>query len=333
MLRYDASTQRVSVVDPPYASSIPQENRYGFLAKAVPTLKKVCDDNSDDCVDEVRQELAAQILETASCGSLVIANPPLCGDVPPSQAADLDKQVRFDYLDAPLHEDAGCPAGVRFLVQSLGKRGSSQAPVDCKQWTMMRGLQLRGSDWGMLLKAAAGFKTALPAVFERTGGTDLDPCFTLRIAESAVGVPDGTANCQGLIWRKTGTEEAGWVAEDLGMRYYPLDAPQSLVLGVNTGLTDYDVNKAKACKIQAVISVQEFISLTGSGAGGSGTLTANGKLVAAGYCPVPGGFFLFNPEIAIPLTENKITISRGLAIGGTATPSGQVFKLLGYRIG
>lgn len=331
---YDNETEQISVQDPKYVSSIPKETSFGFLGKVVPTLHTVCVEGEDNCRQEIRQELASQVMGEASCGQLVIARAPLCGDVPVEQSGDLAKQVRFDYLSPPNHEDVGCPEEIRFLVHYPGTRGPATSRVECPQFASMYRMKMRGSQWGFIPEGSPLIPSAKQLVLiQVAGGTEEDPCFELRALESdSGGIPNGTANCQGLIWRQHGTDAAGWYAEELGGRVFKLAAPQALGIGVNVNLSDYDAMKAKSCKIEAIIAVQEFIGLSGSGAGGSGTLNANGKAVAWGYTAIPGGFWLANAETAIPLTENKITIANAFSTVGSINISSISMQLLGYRI-
>lgn len=341
MLQFSADTERVAVIDPPFVSSIPQEKDFGYLAKVVPTLHKVCVDGSNECVDEVRQELAAQRLLQASCGSLVVANPPLCGDVPPNEAADLQNQVRFDFLSPVLHENAGCPKEVRFLVGFPGKRGSSQAQVDCMQWALMRGLKLRGSDWNFIpagnpLEA----KAKQVVVVQTEGGDENDPCFELRVLEKGnSGMPSEAEECAIIQRRKVGTDSEGWYAVQPGFRRYYLSSPMTLTApttgagGVTTGLTDYQEYKAMGCKLRALISVHQTVNLSGSGAGGAASITANGELVASNYVPTAGSIILLAYHVSIPLTEDKITLLRINSFAGSASIAGNNSKLVGYEVG
>lgn len=337
MVHYSADTERASIIDPPYVSSIPQENNYGFLAKVVPTLHKVCVDGSTECVDEVRQELAAQPMGEAECGELVVANPPLCGELASAQAADAAKQVRLDYLKTTLHEDMGCPANVRFLVQTEGTRGSGINRVACKVWSLMRRLVLRASQWNFIQKEdVATAKTAKRVVVVPVeGGAQNDPCYELRVLEQDnQGIPTPTENCKSLIYRGVGTSEEGWKAENLGVRKFYLDTPQVLVRGTNVNLNRYDELKAGACnKIRAIVRGSCFVAMSGSGAGGSGSLVANSTTVAAGYCPIAGGFFLFTNDVVVPLGSNQLLISLVLSTGPSAVViSAENYYLVGYEL-
>ncbi len=236
---YDKDTEQISVQDPKFVSSVPQETPYGFLAKVVPTVHTVCVDGQDACQQEIRQELASQVMNLASCGGLVIARAPLCGDVPVQQSGDLAKQVRFDYLDPVDHEDAGCPDMVRFLVSYPGRRGPSNSQVDCQQWSGMYRLKLRGSQWGFIPSGdplEAGAKPVV--VVQVAGGTTENPCFELRVLENqAAGIPEGTKNCQTLRYRGFGTADAGWKLEDDGLLYRPLSAPVTVLNVTAPGTT------------------------------------------------------------------------------------------------
>lgn len=185
-LHYDAFTEQVTVQTPPFTSSTPRETAYGFLGKVVVEPKQICEDgDTGTCVQEVRMELAAQLLEERSCGRLAIVTAPLCGELKPSESADANRQMRLDYLAGLLHEDAGCPKDVRFLVQTPGKRGPAGAQVDCEQYSWMRRLKLRGSQWGFLLNTDPLFTSARQVVVVPVlGGDDEDPCFELRVLDS-----------------------------------------------------------------------------------------------------------------------------------------------------
>lgn len=331
MLHYNADTERTSVIDPPFVSSIPQEKEYGYLAKVVPTLHQVCVDGSNECAQEVRQELAAQRMLTAGCGRLVIANPPLCGDVPPAEAADLQNQVRFDYLDPILFEDAACPTGVRFLVSYPGKRGSSQNQVDCVQWAQMRGLSMRASDWGMLLKTDPNFGTSLPAVFEKVPGTDeRDPCFTLRISELAQGgLPADPNNCDIAVFRDKGLPTAGWKAEPKGLNYFPLAAPVS-ILNVsaygNHSVTLPSYPENPCGKVVALIYAYCNAAPGISGQAHSSNATCNGfELVFSGFTNSGD-----SKETHLLVTAPGITIAFNNNFGASASASALAVKLLGY---
>lgn len=223
---FDRETEQVSVQDPKFVSSVPKENNYGFLAKAVPTVHTVCVEGEDACQQEIRMELAAQVIGQRSCGQLMVGVSPLCGDVPVSQSGDLEKQVHLDYLDAPNHEDLGCPAGVRFLVMTPGTRGPSGRQVVCDQWSLMRRFVLRGSDWGTLAAGspleASGY---VPVLVPVPGGADNDPCFELRMSSQklAQGLPTTAENCDTVEFRNKGTELEGWKAVPKGLSFHPIE--------------------------------------------------------------------------------------------------------------
>lgn len=234
---YDRETEQVSVQDPKFVSSIPKESSAGFLAKVVPTVHTVCVDGQDNCQTEIRQELAAQLLGEASCGRLLIGNSPLCGDVPVAQSADLDKQVHVDYLDAPDHEDLGCPAGVRFLVKTQGVRGPSGRQVVCEQWSLMRRFVLRGSDWGTLPAGSPLEATGyIPVLVPVPGGVENDPCFELRMSSQKLnqGLPTTAENCDTVVFEGKGTVDEGWKARPKGLSSHPTERTD-LFTSNNTG--------------------------------------------------------------------------------------------------
>lgn len=332
---YDGTTEEVSVVNPPFVKSIPQETNYGFIAKVVPTLTTICRDDDDECRQEIRQELAAQVMGEANCGEIVLANAPLCGELPATESADAAKQARFDYMKSEEQEDAGCPQEIRFLAYYMGKRGTGQQAVDCKKWVSMRTLKMRKSQFGFIEKGNSLEGTALQIVaVPVSGGSESDPCYELRIQEGrAGGIPSGGANCDSLIWREHGTENEGWKAENLGARTHLLTTAQVLALGANVNLSNYDVYNAKKCsRIWAIVKGSIFVSLTGSGAGGSGVLLCNSQAIAAGYTPSSGGFWLHFNEVPVLLSSNALTFAISYSVSGTPVPQNQGIVLMGYRI-
>lgn len=237
---YDRESEQISVQDPKFVSAVPKETSFGFLAKVVPTVHTVCVDGQDSCQQEIRQELASQVMGMASCGDLVIARAPLCGDVPVQQSGDLAKQVRFDVLDPPDHEDAGvgCPEVVRFLVSYPGTRGPSNGAVACKQWSEMYRLKLRGSQWGFIPSGSPLEGSAKQVVLTQVaGGTDADPCFELRALESGQGgLPSDPDNCSTIIFRGKGTVDAGWKEAKNVALFHGFDAPVNILI-TNSGGT------------------------------------------------------------------------------------------------
>ena len=332
---YDKTTEQISVQDPKYVSAIPKESRFGFLAKVVPTIHTVCVEGDDACQQEIRQELASQVMNEASCGNLVIARAPLCGDVPVEQSGDLDKQVRLDYLAPPNHEDVGCPEEIRFLVSYPGTRGPTNKKVECEQWSKMYRLKLRGSQWGFIPSGSPLESSAKQVVVVQVpGGSEEDPCFELRVLEEGSGgIPNGTANCQMLIWRGTGTEEEGWKAENTGVRKFYLAAAQTLIYGANANLSQYAVFNGQKCnKLRAIVQASIFVGLTGSGAGGSGVLFCNGIAIAAGYTPVAGGFWLHSNAVAVPVTADLVTFSISFSTAGAISITNNGIALLGWEV-
>jgi hypothetical protein len=327
-LFYDATSEEVSVVNPPFVSSIPKEANYGFLAKVVPTLTTICVDDDDACRQEIRQELAAQVLGDASCGELIIANAPLCGELPATESADASKQVRLDYMKAADQEDAGCPQEMRFMAYYMGKRGTGQNAVDCKVWVSMRTLRMRKSQWGFIpagnpLEGTSKKIVAVPV----PGGSEADPCYELRIQESAVGgaIPNGNANCDVLIWANHGTPEAGWQARSEVLGPIWLAAPQALAFGANINLPRYDELLAKGCKLTAILQFSLVVSGT-TGQGGTLVYLANNYNLGA-VSMTGGSSDADAGQVLCPLAGNSLTISRSGAMTGTVT---HAFALLGY---
>lgn len=239
---FNADTEQVDIRFPDFVSSLPKENNYGFLAKVVPTIRRVCVDGVDGCEEEVHQELAAQVMGQSDCGDIMIARPPLCGEIPPTSAGNADAQTHVDYLDAPNHEDiAGCVADLRFLVSYPGTRGDV-ANTPCRKWSLMRRLKMRLSQWGLIVKGDPLESTARRLVaIPVAGGTEDDPCYELRMIESNTGgIPTGTENCQILRFRGFGTEAAGWKAEKGGLMFYPVER-KDLFTSTNVGTAAFTI--------------------------------------------------------------------------------------------
>lgn len=327
---YDKDTEQISVQDPKYVSSIPKETRFGFLAKVVPSVHTVCVDGVDSCQQEIRQELASQVMDEASCGNLVIARVPLCGDVPVEQSGDLAKQVRFDYLAPPNHEDVGCPEEIRFLVSYPGTRGPSQNRVECEQWSKMYRLKMRGSQWGFIPTGSPLESSAKQVVLVQVaGGTEDDPCFELRVLESLTGgIPNGAANCDALVWKDHGLPTAGWKAQSEMFGPVWLETAHPLIWGSNVNLPRYEELVAKGCKLSAIVQGSVVVSGT-SGQGGTLVYTANGMYLLA-VSMTNGSSDASASQSLCPIATNSLPISRTGAMSGTITHN---FALLGYFLG
>lgn len=338
---YNADTEQTEVVNPPYVSAIPKETSYGFLAKVVPTPTTVCIDGQDACTEEVRQELASQVLGEAACGEMILANFPLCSDLPASQAADADKQVRLDYAELPDQDTIGCPEQIIFPAFYVGRRGTGRNAVDCKYWFANRYFKMRGSQWNFIPAGAPEQSTAKQVVVVPVpGGTPNDPCFQLRVLESGSGgLPSEAAECDTIQRRFVGTPEEGWYAVPIGGRRFWLDTPMNLTApttgggGITTGLTDYALYRDMGCSLRAIVKILQVIQLSGSGAGGSASITANGITAAANYVPSAGSILMFAAQVSIPLTEDKITLVRINSFSGSSAISTTDCDLVGYEVG
>lgn len=234
---YDAETEEVSVKDAPFVPSNPQQTRYGFLAKVVTKAKKICDDNAEECVTEARQELAAQLMEQTNAGQLVIAVPPLCGELPQDQAADSDKQVAFHYLDP---KEASDCSPFSFLTMVMGKRGKGNSQVDVPIWRYLKKLKFRRSQIGQAISGSADEASSFIIVAVPVpGGDSNDPCYEFRISEvkPGSGVPSVAENCDTLVFKNKGLATAGWYAQPKGLAHYPLNAPSALLFSTHAGGT------------------------------------------------------------------------------------------------
>lgn len=326
---FDADSEQVSIRFPDFVSSLPKENAYGFLAKVVPTTRKVCVDGQESCDEEVHQELAAQIMGQSNCGNLMIARAPLCGELPATTPGRTDDQVHIDHLNPALHEDVGCPVDVRFLASYDGDRGDA-ARTPCKKWSLMRRIKMRLSQWGFIEKGNALESLARRlVVVPVAGGDEEDPCYEVRVLESLTGgIPSGAANCDVLVWKNHGTPEAGWMAQSEMLGPLWLATAHPLAFGANTNLPRYDELKAKGCKLSAIVQFSLVVSGT-SGQGGTLVYFAGGFNLGA-ISMTAGSSDADAGQSMCKLTTNSLPITRSGAMTGTVTHS---FSLLGYFIG
>lgn len=328
-LYYDAATGQTSVKNPDAVSSLPREARYGWLGKVVPTIRKVCVDGVETCVEEVHQELAAQVMGDSDCGNLVLARSPLCGDLSPAEAVNADTQVEFSYLAAKNHEDIGCPEEVRFLTRFAGNRGDRNN-TPCNKHSWMRRLRLRGSQWGQIAEGTPAEGSAFVAILVPVeGGTSDDPCFELRLSAQKLGggVPKGTENCQILQYRDKGLLTEGWKAKAGGLMFHPVER-RDLYTSNSTGsgalnLTLSDFPEDACGPIWAEVEV--IIGTTAGPSGGSSRL-----LLSSGsynLCYNGDGTAVVVNQAKFPITSADITLTRGKTGTGTAS---LFIRLLGY---
>lgn len=289
-LHYDANTDQISVQNPPFVSAIPKETRFGFVAKVVPTRTLICDDASESCGSEVRQELAAQILEAASCGDLVVTRPPDCGELPVDESADADKQARFDVLTPKELGASECPGEVRFLMKRDGKRGK----VDANCWLWMRRLRMAQSQWGPLL---AG-NTAIPSVqliglIPVVGGDEDDPCFEMRMIDPTL-VP---SNAGGLTFHPiTKSNVFTGVNGACALTFFPTAAPGLIYAHFNIKVT----------LTNSVVGKHQTLDMKINGANAHWAETTNVNLV------INRGMNVMIPvTTASPLVANTLTNTGG----------------------
>lgn len=329
MLWYDRTTEQVSVQTPPFVSSIPREASYGFLAKVVTTVRQICVEGAEGCITESHQELAAQIMEAASCGALVIARPPLCGELPLDQSANADKQARLDYLEPPNHEDVGCPKDIRFLVGFPSTRGSGQSQVACTQWSSMRRIVMRASQWGFIAKGSSlegGVKqiVAMPV----SGGDDADPCYEMRVLESGSGgLPSEANNCDTLQYKFSGTPQAGWYAVAQKLGFVPLDVPVVVFSGAGTGTIPVTLPQFPTEPCGKVCAVFQTINYMGDGPSGA---AATRKVTLGNYLLAYAGFHdaIGGGEARAVVASANVNLT--IAHAGSSTGFTEV-KLIGYE--
>lgn len=328
---YDAETGEVNLRFPDFVSSLPKENNYGFLAKVVPTTRKVQVDGVEGCTDEVHQELAAQVLGYSDCGELMIARAPLCGEIPPGQAGNADSQVHIDYLDAPNHEDIdGCATDFRFLGSYSGTRGD-KAGTPCRKWSWMRRLKLRASQWGIIpsgspLESGAKAVVLIPV----SGGSEEDPCYEMRVLDQGQGgLPTDPDNCSTLRFKGKGTVDAGWKEDKNAVLFHGLDAPVNIPISGAAGTHDIilpDYPTTELCKAdQPVWPVfQTFLQL--ANINGSARLDLGAYHIAGITSSAIAGGVYYNEARARVTSKNvTFTVSLGNAVTTTIT-----MQLIGY---
>lgn len=298
--------------DAPFVDSTPKQTTYGFLAKVRNVRKQVCNDATVDCAQEVKMELASQLMQDAQLGDLVIAQTPLCGELPIDESADSAKQVAFHRL---IPTDIDCPAGVKILVAIEGFRGSGPTSQATKKWHWLNSFKLRRSQWKQAIAGSADESSSFLAVLVPVaGGSTADPCYELRLSEQKPGggIPKGTANCQMLRYENVGLPTAGWYPFAKGLMSYRFAAPSAdLVVHAgptaNFGITlpDFPTAAAACGKVEAILGIymQAF-----SGASSSPTsIIASMNGWQLGVCGFTSEYHYH--EICIPVTVAGNTVN------------------------
>jgi hypothetical protein len=204
-LRYDATTEQVTVDgNPPFVSDTPQTTSWGFIAKVVNRAHLLCRDGQNDCPMEVRQELAAQLVEQVQEGQLAVLVKPPCGAVPLSDSADLDKQYGVHALDPD--ERKGCEPAL--ILARVGN-----------EWQLMSQLKFPVSQIGRVTPAE--LVGARPPLFVRVGGTDENPCYSLKVNDRQANneLPANAGNCEIAVFN---SESGAWEAKRRGYSHYEI---------------------------------------------------------------------------------------------------------------
>jgi len=228
-LYHDAGTGTVSVQTPPFVSSNPQETNFGFLAKVVPTTRSLCSDDSDQCAQEIVQELAAQKLDLSSVGQLIVGRAPLCNEIGPGADASVADQTHLSYLDPADYK--GCPKDAFILIGYPDKIGPRGQQVEIVRWAKTPRLRFPKSQWGPLTNTVDASKAKRVGLMPVSGADNSDdPCFELRMIDATSGeLPSDAVGCDIAVFRSaTDTTPAGWKAEPKGLSFHPLDAPVEL---------------------------------------------------------------------------------------------------------
>lgn len=225
-LYHDAGTGEISVQQPPFVSSNPQEVEFGFLAKVVPTRRRICDDSSDECAEEIVQEIAAQKLTDESAGRLLIARPPMCGEIGAPFDASAADQVHVGYLEPEVLK--GCHTGAFILVGYPDKMGPSGQKVDVTRFAKTSRLRFKRSQWGGLTLEVDIRKAKQAVLVPVAGGDPEDPCMELRFIDTPGVLPFDPDNCDIAVFTGKDTDTAGWKAMPKGLSFHPLETPQAL---------------------------------------------------------------------------------------------------------
>lgn len=202
---YDASTGSVSVQNPPYASAIPKETDYGYVLLGVPSAETICRDGQTDCETEIRQQFAAQRVNTTDCGDILLWNAPACGQVPPLQASDAANQGRFDRATLKLLDDidGACIADGDLTLFGFYPK-TVQLPnggtTTCRQPVRLRRLRWKANQWGTFASNAAGNTDARIMIAKRVGGTDDNPCMELEMTNITLAQLNTIVNNPEPLW-------------------------------------------------------------------------------------------------------------------------------------
>lgn len=185
-LMFDPGTGNVTVGNPPYALSIPCETDFGYVGLVVPTEVSVCQDGSDTCQKEVRNQFAAQVMQDVDCGDVILANRPSCGQVNALAAADAQNQVRFDRATLKLLDDvdAGCSDNgdlnlFGFYPKLVTTPGGQSV---CFQPVKVRRLRMKKEQWGTVEGDGADAADARIMVVKNLGGSS-NPCMELQTSD------------------------------------------------------------------------------------------------------------------------------------------------------
>lgn len=204
-LYYNAETEEITVGDAPFVSATPQETKFGFLAKVVPTTRKTpTSDECSECTEVATQELASQLMNLRNDGQLVVANAPLPSELP-ACSPDGDAQTRLDYLDPT--DYTGCDE-YSFLIGVPGTKRVGRTTISTMFWHLLRKLRFRSSMLAPIKSAdASGGKKVL--AFPTDGGTDADPCYQLRMVEGSAldTLPSNAVKCDSTVF-----DGEGWKA-------------------------------------------------------------------------------------------------------------------------
>lgn len=189
-VRYDASTESVQIDNaPPFQSNVPKGTDFGYVAMAIPTPVQVFNEALGTCQTIGTQEMAAQVLGQRGDGQLLLGNPPVQGDLPCSQDADAENQMRFDYMQPVVMESLTTVSNdIGVLVNLPGTRTAGGQTIISTLWGRLRKFVLCKSQWGQITKTA--YPTALQAVFVPVPGAPAgDQAFMLTMSSSIPSDP------------------------------------------------------------------------------------------------------------------------------------------------
>lgn len=231
-LRYNAADESISLDDSlPFVSDIPRETDFGFVAKVVPGLRRVCDADGN-AVDEPTQNLASQTVNERDDGAIMLGNLPDLGQMIGNEAADIERQIRFDRLIPAAYD--GNADGLGFLVRTPITQQRGRETRIISKWSLMQSLRLRRSHLGLVEKDTAEDESALSLVaIPIPGGTEDNPLYALKILNRAIShLPTGSDLQQGdtIQW-----DGARWVPLRRGLTFYPLDNVTRLIARTSAG--------------------------------------------------------------------------------------------------